>query len=180
MVEIEVPTGSVYEKLVDEALRMCARTVLQKIAQTGLVGDQHFYLTYQTDYPGVVLSERMRKIYPQEITIVLQNQFWDLTIGEESLSVRVCFNQIPEKVSIPFKAFKALVDPSADFSLKFLTPETAGMTGTTRLSAAKKPQKWPASSSPGPGGEKKGTLLTHERFSSRGDQPGDNLEDKPT
>ena len=173
MVEIEVPTGSVYEKLVDEALRMCARTVLQKIAQTGLVGDQHFYLTYQTDYPGVVLSERMRKIYPQEITIVLQNQFWDLTIGEESISVRVCFNQIPEKVSIPFKAFKALVDPSADFSLKFLTPEAAG---TTRLPAAKKPQKWPAS----PDGEKKGTLLTHERFSARGDPRGEQQEDKPT
>ena len=106
MVEIEVPTGSVYEKLVDEALRICARTVLQKIAQTGLVGDQHFYLTYQTDYPGVVLSERMRKIYPQENYHCPPEPVLGSHHRRREHERPGCFNQIPEKVSIPSRPLR--------------------------------------------------------------------------
>jgi hypothetical protein len=108
-----------YDLLVQDALRGMVRKVLGEASREGLPGDHHFLVTFRTEAPGVRLSKRMREKYPEEMTIVLQHQFWDLTVAESSFEVGLSFNNVPERLHVPFDAITSFVDPSVQFGLKF-------------------------------------------------------------
>jgi uncharacterized protein len=108
-----------YDLLTQDALRSAIRTVLADVAIKGLPGDHHFYITFDTRVDGVRLSARLKASFPQEMTIVLQHQFWDLKVGEDDFEVGLAFNGIPERLHIPFRAVKAFADPSVQFGLQF-------------------------------------------------------------
>ena len=108
-----------YDLLTQDALRGVIRTVLTDAAVKGLPGEHHFFVTFDTRADGVRMSARLRASYPGEMTIVLQHQFWDLTVGEDDFDVGLAFNGIPERLHIPFKAVRSFVDPSVQFGLQF-------------------------------------------------------------
>jgi len=108
-----------YDLLVQDALKGVVRKVLIDAGKDGLPGEHHFYISFQTDFPGVRLSNRLREKYPQEMTIVLQHQFWDLNVTEHSFEVGLSFSGIPERLHIPFDALTGFFDPSVQFGLKF-------------------------------------------------------------
>ena len=108
-----------YDMLAQEALRGVLRTVLADAAKNGLPGEHHFYITFDTRAHGVRLSQRMKAQYPEEMTIVLQHQFWDLNVVEDSFEVGLSFGGVPERLSIPFAAVKGFFDPSVQFGLQF-------------------------------------------------------------
>ncbi|WP_119268299.1 SspB family protein [Taklimakanibacter deserti] len=110
-----------YDLLAQEALRGVVRASLRKIVKTGLPGDHHFYIAFDTRYPGVRLSERLDKKYPREMTIVLQHQYWNLQVREDEFEVELSFDNIPEKLVVPFNAIKGFLDPHVQFGLQFET-----------------------------------------------------------
>ncbi len=110
-----------YDLLAQEALRGVVRSSLRKISKTGLPGEHHFYIAFDTRYPGVRLSERLDKKYPREMTIVLQHQYWNLQVREDEFEVELSFDNIPEKLVIPFNAVKGFLDPYVQFGLQFET-----------------------------------------------------------
>jgi len=111
--------GLRYDLLVEAALRGVVRAALAEVARDGLPGDHHFYITFESFRPDVGLPERLRERYPREMTIVLQHQYWDLEVGQDSFTVTLSFNDIPEKLVIPYAAVTAFADPSVRFGLQF-------------------------------------------------------------
>lgn len=112
-----------YEALAQDAMRGLVRNVLQRTAKSGLPGDHHFYISFDTNAPGVSISKRLREKYPNEMTIVLQHRFWDLSVGEERFEVKLTFDGIPERVVVPFGAIKVFFDPSVRYGLQFEEPD---------------------------------------------------------
>ena len=110
-----------YDLLAQEALRGVVRSSLRKVVKTGLPGEHHFYIAFDTRYPGVRLSERLDKKYPSEMTIVLQHQYWNLQVREDEFEVELSFDNIPEKLVVPFNAIKGFLDPHVQFGLQFET-----------------------------------------------------------
>lgn len=108
-----------YDALVDDALRSVVRRVLRQVADKGLPGSHHFYISFRSTDPGVQLPEYLRAKYPEEMTIVLQHQYWDLIITEDHFEVTVSFNKQQERIKVPFAALSAFVDPSVRFGLQF-------------------------------------------------------------
>src|SRR4051812_43145253 len=108
-----------YDLLVQDALKGVVRKVLGDAAKSGLPGDHHFYISFWTDFPGVRLSQRLRDKYPQEMTVVLQHQFWDLGVTDHGFEVGLSFSGVPERLLIPFEAVTGFFDPSVQFGLKF-------------------------------------------------------------
>lgn len=108
-----------YEGLAQEAMRGVVRKVLARTAKSGLIGDHHFYISFETEAPGVTLSKRLREKYPREMTIVLQHRFWDLLVSEDRFEVKLTFDGIPERLVVPFSAVKVFFDPSVRFGLQF-------------------------------------------------------------
>jgi hypothetical protein len=115
-----------YDLLVQDALKGVVRKVLGDAARDGLPGDHHFYISFRTDFPGVRVSPRLREKYPEDMTIVLQHQFWDLAITEHSLEVGLSFSGVPERLFIPLDAVTGFFDPSVQFGLKFELQDKAG------------------------------------------------------
>ena len=108
-----------YDALVDDALRSVVRRVLTQVAESGLPGSHHFYISFRSGDPGVELPEYLRAKYPEEMTIVLQHQYWDLILHDDSFEVTVSFNKQQERIKVPFAALSAFVDPSVRFGLQF-------------------------------------------------------------
>lgn len=109
-----------YDEIVQDALRAVVGRVLSQIGDTdGLPGDHHFYITFKTQAAGVVIPPHLIAKFPDEMTIVLQNRYWDLQIAQDHFSVGLSFNQIPSTLVIPYAAITAFVDPSVDFGLQF-------------------------------------------------------------
>jgi len=108
-----------YDLLVQDALKGVVRKVLTDASRHGLPGEHHFYISFATGHPGVRLSNRLREKYPQEMTIVVQHQFWDLHIGENAFEIGLSFSNIPERLHIPFDSLTGFFDPSVQFGLKF-------------------------------------------------------------
>jgi hypothetical protein len=108
-----------YPVLVDEAMRGVVRQVLKHAKADGLPSNHHFYISFNTHYPGVGLSPQLRDQYPDDMTIVIQHQYWDLDVQQTHFSLMLSFNNIPEKLVIPFDALTAFADPSVRFGLQF-------------------------------------------------------------
>jgi len=108
-----------YDVMAQEALRGVIRAALKVARDKGLPGEHHFYISFRTDAPGVDISERLRKQYPEEITIVLQHQFWNLEVMEDRFSVDLTFSKIPERLVVPSAAVPGFFAPSVQFGLQF-------------------------------------------------------------
>ena len=107
-----------YDILLQEATRGVVRKVMAEVAKTGLPGEHHFFISFVTKAPGVRISQRLLDQYPNDMTIVLQNQFWDLKVGEVGFEVGLSFDDKPETLFIPFTAIKGFFDPSVQFGLQ--------------------------------------------------------------
>ena len=108
-----------YDILAQEALRGVMRKVLGEVAKTGLPGAHHFFITFLTGAPGVRVSSRLRERYPEQMTIVIQFQYWDLKVTDTGFEVGLSFSDVPEKLEIPFAAVRGFYDPSVNFELEF-------------------------------------------------------------
>jgi len=108
-----------YDLQVQDALRSVVRKVLADAARDGLPGEHHFYITFRTQAAGVKMSNRLREQYPEEMTIILQYQFWDLRVEEAFFEVGLHFKNLPERLHVPFDAVSGFYDPSVQFGLKF-------------------------------------------------------------
>ena len=118
----ETPDSMIpYDEIVQEALRAVVGRVLGEVQRQGgeLPGSHHFYITFKTGAPGVSIPDSLRARFPDEMTIVLQNKFWDLKVDDHGFGVGLSFNQVPAQLSIPFSAITAFVDPAVDFGLQF-------------------------------------------------------------
>ena len=108
-----------YDKLVEGAMRGVMIAALRRAAAQGLPGDHHFYVSFRTGHPGVGVSADLLVAHPEEMTIVLQHEFWNLEVGDAAFSVTLGFNNVRETLTIPFEAVTGFADPSVDFGLKF-------------------------------------------------------------
>lgn len=115
-----------YDLMAQEALKGVVRRALDVALKKGLPGEHHFYISFRTDAPGVEISEKLRKQYPEEITIVLQHQFWNLDVREDGFSVDLTFNKVPEKLVVPYSAVQGFFDPSVQFGLQFEVKKPEG------------------------------------------------------
>jgi len=136
-----------YDLLTQQALRGVVRQVLADAAKKGMVGEHHFYISFDTQADGVRLSERLKAQYPEQMTIILQHQFWDLSVSDTGFEVGLSFGGIPEKLVIPFEALKGFFDPSVQFGLQF---EEVGTEMEEAARDAKKPALAPAPVAPAP------------------------------
>jgi uncharacterized protein len=125
-----------YDLLTQEALRGVIRKVLSLVQRSGLPGQHHLYIAFDTEAEGVVVSKRLKEQYPEEMTIVLQYQFWDLQVTNERFEVKLSFGSVPERLVVPFQAVKAFYDPSAQFGLQFGKPGAANDVARQHLAAA--------------------------------------------
>lgn len=114
-----------YDSIVQEALLAVVGKTLKEVERRGgiLPGDHHFYISFKTKGEGVVIPEHLAKRFPDEMTIVLQNKFTDLKVGEDSFSVRLSFSSIPAAITITYLSITAFTDPSVDFGLQFENDE---------------------------------------------------------
>lgn len=136
-----------YGRLVEQALRTVVRDVLRRLATEGLPSPHHFYITFRTSDPGVEMPDYLRERYPVEMTIVLQHQYWDLEVDDQGMAVTLSFNDVPQRLRIPFHAIKVFADPGAEFGLQFtLEPDIVPL--------------------PAPGAEKKPAARTETRSDS--------------
>jgi hypothetical protein len=115
-----------YDEIVQEALRAVVGRVLGSVAEQGLPGEHHFYITFKTQAPGVSIPQRLIERFPDEMTIVMQNRYWDLVVDDERFSVGLSFNQVPSKLDIPYSAITGFHDPAVNFELRFQAQETDG------------------------------------------------------
>jgi len=127
-----------YDVLARDALRGVLRKVLTDAAAHGLPGEHHFFITFVSKADGVKISPRLLAQYPEEMTIILQHQFWDLTVLEDRFEVGLSFGGIPERLIVPFSAIKSFLDPSVKFGLQFDTSDVAEVAPET-LPAAPAP-----------------------------------------
>ena len=118
-----------YEALVERALRGVMGHALDHAAKNGIPGDHHFYITFRTDYPGAIVPDRLKASYPQEMTIVLQHQFWGLEVTEDAFEVGLSFNRVSERMRVPFAAIRGFYDPSVKFGLEFQVEQSGTVPG---------------------------------------------------
>ncbi len=111
-----------YDILVQDALRGVIRKVLSEVAKAGLPGEHHFFITFLTNASGVKVSPRLKERYPEQMTIVLQHQFWDLNVSENGFEVSLSFGDVPERLIVPFSAVQVFYDPTAAFEAAFDLP----------------------------------------------------------
>ena len=108
-----------YEELVHAALRTVVKDVLKNAANHGLTGEYHFYICFATGHPLVQIPDHLRAEYPEDMTIVIQHEYWDLAVEDDAFSITLCFDEIHERITIPFASIISFVDPSVKFGLQF-------------------------------------------------------------
>ena len=133
-----------YDLMVQEALKGVVRKILSEAARDGLPGEHHFYVTFRTGAPGVRLSQRLREKHPDEMTIVLQHQFWDLNVSEHAFEVGLSFSGVPERLLVPLDAVTTFFDPSVQFGLKFETQDQPDDASASQPEPAATPAAVPA------------------------------------
>lgn len=139
-----------YEEMIDAAYRGVVREALSLTAEHGLPGNHHFYLTFKTGADGVEIPDYLRSDYPDEMTIVLEHQFWDLAVTEDAVAVTLRFKNRPERLVIPFPAITAFADPSVKFGLRFQEGTAAVPAGAKPSQVSAKPDE-PLDSEPAEG-----------------------------
>ena len=112
-----------YGNLMHTAMRGLIKTVLRDVAERGLPGAHHFFITFDTTYPGVEIADWLRDRYPGEMTVVMQHWFENLDVGEDGFAITLNFGDSPEPLYIPFNAIRTFVDPSVEFGLRFETAD---------------------------------------------------------
>jgi hypothetical protein len=132
-----------YDVLARDALRGVLRRVLTDAAEHGLPGDHHFFITFLSTADGVKLSPRLLAQYPEEMTVILQHQFWDLVVTDDRFEVGLSFGGIPERVVVPFNAIKSFFDPSVQFGLQFEPSDATAEVPATNLPAVPAPSAPP-------------------------------------
>jgi hypothetical protein len=152
-----------YDKMVERALRGVVREALARTAASGLPGTHHFYITFQTKHPGTKIPDSLASQYPEDMTIVLEHQFWDLEIEEDHFAVTLSFQSRPERLVVPFEAITAFTDPSCKFGLQFQANEgnAAGAAETAAKPAKAEAKKEPAADKPAP---KTGEVVALDAF----------------
>jgi uncharacterized protein len=151
-----------YQALTDAALRGVVRDALKRVEAQGLIGSHHFYITFKTHFPGVDIPGFLREQYPDEMTIILQHQFWGLKVKDDRFEVALTFRKMPATLVIPFAALTAFFDPGVQFGLQF---KSAGAEG--KMPTSVKPAVAPA--------------LDDDRSPSAAENPDDEPpSDKPT
>ena len=145
-----------YDILAQDALRGVVRKVLSEVVKTGLPGEHHFFISFVTRAPGVRLSEKLLTQYDKEMTIVLQNQYWDLKVSDVGFEVGLSFDGQPEILVVPFSAIKGFFDPSVQFGLQFdvATEQTDATPVTAVVPVPSQPDAAPAPTEAEPTGEK--------------------------
>lgn len=129
-----------YEQMVQKALRQVMQEALTYVEKNGLPGTHHFYITFETNRPDVVVPEFLRDKHPEEVTIVLQHQFWDLKVTDAGFSVLLSFNDVHEKIEVPYAAVISFLDPSVKFGLQFIPDEPPGGSTDRGEGAPEKPE----------------------------------------
>lgn len=132
-----------YGRLIDEAMHIIVHKALRIAAEKGLPGEHHFYITFHTNHAGVDIPDELHKQYPDEMTIVLQHQFWDLTVDNEKFSVVLSFNNVKKKLTVPFQAVSSFADPSVKFGLQFRYDEEGKPTTRPKKAAPGGKKKTP-------------------------------------
>ena len=127
-----------YEALADRALRGVVKEALKRVQKQGLIGSHHFYITFKTHDPGVEIPDFLKERYPDEMTIVLQNQFSGLHVSDDAFEITLSFQKLPATLFIPFSALTAFVDPAVQFGLQFKN-STAAQAGAAPGKDAIKP-----------------------------------------
>jgi hypothetical protein len=148
-----------YDKMVETALRGVVREALARTVASGLPGTHHFYITFKTRYPSVAMSSTLQAQYPEEMTIVLEHQFWELEVEEERFAVTLSFQGKPERVSVPFEAITSFTDPSVKFGLQFQPGESVAPPPAPEPAAEDKKE-----SNKGSQGGKTGEVVTLDSF----------------
>lgn len=159
-----------YDILAQDALRSVIRKVLSEVAVTGhLPGEHHFFITFLTNAPGVRISQHLKAKYAEQMTIVIQHQFWDLKVTESQFEIGLSFSDTPEKLVIPFNAIRGFYDPSVSFELEFDVPAAGEDEGSAEITA------YPAAETaadetpddpapPAGGGDKSGSVVSLDSF----------------
>ena len=122
-----------YQSIVERAMRGVVRDILNRVADDGLPGQHHLYVTFDTRHPGVSLAESLARKYPDEMTVVLQHQFWGLDVDEDAFEVTLRFSGRNERLRVPLEAVKAFADPSVNFGLRFHTAEESALAEEAEL-----------------------------------------------
>ncbi|MCX2697768.1 MULTISPECIES: SspB family protein [Ochrobactrum] len=173
-----------YDILAQEALRGVIRKVLAEVATTGLPGNHHFFITFLTGAPGVRISSRLKEKYPEQMTVVLQHQFWDMLVTDQLFEIGLSFGDVPEKLTIPFSAIRGFYDPSVNFELEFdvsvVQPtsdndEGSNISSIELISAEETPAKKPKSKPRKTAAEK-----AESAAKDKEDADGDDTEPKPS
>jgi hypothetical protein len=170
-----------YDALVDDALRSVVRRVLRQVADKGLPGSHHFYISFRSTDPGVQIPDYLLAKYPEEMTIVLQHQYWDLILTEEFFEVTVSFNKQQERIKVPYAALSAFVDPSVRFGLQFDRKDKTGATfdKATGPSAAPTPlpapDKRPSTGTPAAGDAKAETAAKPAEGDAKPEDPASKI-----
>ena len=147
-----------YQALTDAALRGVVRDALRRIERQGLIGSHHFYLTFKTHFPGLELPDFLVEQYPEEMTIIIQHQYWDLKVKENHFEVTLTFRKLPATLVIPYAALTAFFDPGVQFGLQFRGAEGDAKTGVAPMlqpvAAAEQNKEKPPDAPAEAGGEK--------------------------
>ena len=133
-----------YDNLVDQALRQVVRNALARVQKQGMIGSHHFYVTFKTHDKGVEIPDFLRERYPDEMTIVLQNQYSGLDVTDEKFEVTLSFQKLPTTIVVPFAAVTGFADPGVQFGLQFKNATAAQQTANATPSAAGQTQSVPA------------------------------------
>jgi uncharacterized protein len=141
---------AIFQEAFQDSLRVAVRRVLEQVAEHGLPGDHQFLIGFRSSFPGVEIPRFLREQYPEEVTIILQHQFWGLEVSPEAFSVLLSFGGSRQRVMVPFAALTAFADPSVDFGLRF-----------DAVTAAKEPEPVapPEPEKPTPGPERSGGVI---------------------
>ena len=144
-----------YQALTDSALRGVVRDALRRIEKSGLIGAHHFYLTFKTHFEDVDIPDFLKEQYPDEMTIIIQHQYWALKVKDDYFEVTLTFKKLPAPLHIPFNALTAFFDPGVQFGLQFRSEGEAGKTGPMMVPPAEPvgepmPQPVPVAEKPAP------------------------------
>lgn len=145
-----------YDLLAQDALRAVVRSALAQVARSGLPGEHHLFVAIDTRHGGVQISDQLRQRFPEEITIVLQHQFWNLEVREAEFSVELTFDNVLEKLVVPFAAIKGFFDPAVQFGLQFETKPAEPGDDAEEPAAPAPPCAQPKAEAAGAGGRVSG------------------------